>query len=136
MFCTVLLFGLIYSKALKAQTTVTDIDGNVYRTVKIGTQVWMAEKLKTTRYRNGDPIPNVTDNPQWISLKTGALCWYKNDEANKATYGSLYNWFAVADSRNIAPVGWHVPSDEEWTTLTTCLGGEFFAGGKLIEAVR
>jgi len=134
MFCTVLFFVLILPYALKAQTTVTDIDGNVYRTVKIGTQVWMAENLKTTKYRNGDPIPIVTDNPQWISLKTGALCRYKNDEAIKATYGCLYNWFAVADNRSIAPIGWHVPTDAEWTILIDFLGGEVAAGGKLKES--
>jgi uncharacterized protein (TIGR02145 family) len=134
MFCAMLFFVLVFPFVLKAQTTVTDIDGNVYRTVKIGTQIWMAENLKTTKYRNGDPIPNVTDNPQWISLKTGALCLYKNDEANKATYGCLYNWFAVADTRSIAPIGWHVPTDAELTILIDLLGGQVAAGGKLKEA--
>jgi uncharacterized protein (TIGR02145 family) len=113
--------------------TVTDIDGNIYHTVTIGTQVWMVENLKTTKYRNGDPIPNVTGNA-WAALTTGAYCWYNNDAATyKATYGALYNWYAVADSRNIAPTGWHVPTDAEWTTLTTFLGGESVAGGKLKE---
>src|SRR5665648_17086 len=112
--------------------TVSDIDGNVYHTVTIGTQVWMAENLKTTKYRNGNPIPNITSN--WAALTSGAYCWYNNDAATyKANYGALYNWFAVADSRKIAPVGWHVPSDAEWTTLTTFLGGESVAGGKLKE---
>ncbi|MCK9639350.1 MAG: fibrobacter succinogenes major paralogous domain-containing protein [Prolixibacteraceae bacterium] len=114
--------------------TVTDIDGNVYHTVTIGTQVWMVENLKTTKYRNGDTIPNITGNAAWAALTTGALCWYNNDAATyKANYGALYNWFAVADSRKIAPSGWHVPSDAEWTTLTTFLGGESVAGGKLKE---
>jgi len=78
-------------------TTVTDIDGNVYKTVTIGTQVWMVENLKTTKYRNGDPIPNVTDIAAWTALTTttGAYCWYNNDATRyKATYGALYNWFA------------------------------------------
>jgi len=115
-------------------STVTDIDGNVYHTVTIGTQVWMVENLKTTKYRNGDPIPNVTSDAAWCALSTGAYCWYDNDAATyKAKYGALYNWFAVADNRNIAPVGWHVPTDTEWTTLTTFLGGENLAGGKLKE---
>lgn len=113
--------------------TVTDIDGNVYQTVTIGTQVWMAENLKVTHYRNGDAIPNVTDNGTWSGLTTGAYCAYNNDENNVATYGRLYNWYAVADSRNIAPAGWHVPTDEEWQTLVDYLGGSSVAGGKLKE---
>jgi uncharacterized protein (TIGR02145 family) len=112
---------------------VTDIDGNVYHTVTIGTQVWMIENLKVTKYRNGDPIPNVTDDVQWVKLITGAYCNYDNDSQNLTTYGYLYNSFAVMDSRNIAPTGWHVPSDTEWTTLTTYLGGDSVAGGKMKE---
>lgn len=113
---------------------VTDIDGNVYHSVTIGTQVWMVENLKVTKYRNGDPIPNVTPPTTWGALTTGAYCWYNNDAvANKATNGALYNWYAVADSRNIAPTGWHVPTDTEWITLTTYLSGDAVAGGKLKE---
>jgi uncharacterized protein (TIGR02145 family) len=114
--------------------TFTDIDGNVYHYITIGTQTWMVENLKTTKYRNGDAISNVTVNASWAALATGAYCWYNNDPANKALYGGLYNWYAVSDSRNIAPVGWHVPTDAEWTTLTTYLGGESVAGGKLKES--
>lgn len=113
--------------------TVTDIDGNIYQTVKIGDQCWMAENLKVTHYRNGDAIPNVIDNNIWINLTSGALCNYNNDEANVSTYGRLYNWYAVLDIRNIAPVGWHVPSDAEWQTMINFLGGST-AGGKLKEA--
>jgi uncharacterized protein (TIGR02145 family) len=116
--------------------TVTDIDGNVYHTVTIGTQVWMVENLKTTKYRNGDPIPYVTDNLNWEALgniPTGGYCWYNNDTLNKVFYGALYNWYAVTDNRNIAPAGWHVPSDAEWTILTDYLGGLSVAGGKLKE---
>jgi uncharacterized protein (TIGR02145 family) len=117
------------------ELTVTDIDGNVYHTVTIGTQVWMVENLKTTKYRNGDPIPNVTVNSIWERLTSGAYCWYNNDASTyKATYGALYNWYCAADSRNIAPTGWHVPTDAEWTTLTTFLGGESVASGELKEA--
>ena len=113
-------------------TTVTDIDGNVYHTVTIGTQVWMVENLKTTKYRNGDPIPNVTANANWAALTSGAYCWYNNDAATyKSSSGALYNWNAVADSRKIAPIGWHVPTDAEWATLTDYLGGLSVAGGKL-----
>lgn len=114
-------------------TTVTDIDGNVYHTIIIGTQVWLLENLCVTHYRNGDPIPEVTDNTAWSNLTTGAYCNYDNDINNVTTYCRLYNWFAVNDSRKIAPVGWHVPSDAEWTTLTDYLGGESVAGGKLKE---
>ena len=98
--------------------TVTDIDGNIYNTVAIGPQCWMAENLKTTRYRNGDPILNETDLIVWSALTTGAYCWYNNDAASYQTiYGALYNWYSVADSRNLCPAGWHVPSDAEWTNL-------------------
>ena len=102
-------------------STVTDIDGNVYNTITIGTQVWMVENLKTTKYRDGSPIPNVTDDKTWESLTTGAYCNYNNDENNSTAYGRLYNWYAVNDSRNIAPTGWHVPTDAEWTTLENYL---------------
>lgn len=102
--------------------TVTDIDGNVYQTIKIGDQWWMAENLKVTHYRNGDPIPNVTGSVQWAGLTTGAYCEYNNNANNVATYGRLYNWYAVNDGRNIAPEGWHVPSDAEWKQLEMYLG--------------
>jgi uncharacterized protein (TIGR02145 family) len=101
---------------------VSDFDGNVYTTIVIGTQTWMVENLKTTHYRNGEPIPNVTYNTIWSLLSTGAFCWYGNDEATfKNPYGALYNWYAVFDTRNIAPAGWHVPSDAEWTTMENFL---------------
>jgi len=113
---------------------VMDIDGNGYHSVTIGTQTWMVENLKTTKYRTGEAIPNVTDNTAWGGLTTGAWCDYDNLAANGTKYGHLYNWYAASDARNIAPVGWHVPTDAEWTTLTTYLGGESVAGGKLKEA--
>ena len=102
--------------------TVTDIDGNTYQTIKIGDQWWMAENLKVTHYRNGDPIPNVTDSTEWTNLTTCAYCEYDNDSANVDTYGRLYNWYAVDDSRNVAPEGWHVPNDAEWKQLEMYLG--------------
>lgn len=114
--------------------TVADIDGNVYQTVKIGNQWWMAENLKAIRYRNGESIPNVTDNGTWAGIATGARCDYANNETNVAVYGRLYNWPAVHDLRNIAPAGWHVPSDAEWQTLIDHLGGQDVAGGKMKEA--
>lgn len=112
----------------------TDGDGNNYTAVTIGTQTWMVENLKTTRYRDGHSIAYVADYNAWAGLSTGAWCEYNNNATNGAKYGKLYNWYAVADSRNIAPTGWHVPTDAEWLTLTTYLGGEAVAGGKLKES--
>jgi len=115
-------------------TSVTDIEGNVYPIVVIGSQTWMKENLKTTKYRNGDAIPNVTDNTAWLNLSSGAYCWYNNNYGTYgATYGALYNWYTVSDNRNVCPIGWHVPSDGEWTNLTEYLGGESVAGGKMKE---
>lgn len=113
--------------------TVTDIDGNTYRTVKIGNQWWMAENLKVTHYRNGDDIPNVTGGTDWVNLTTGAYGSYNNNSENVSIYGLLYNWYTADDSRNIAPASWHVPSDAEWQTLVDYLGGDAVAGGKMKE---
>jgi uncharacterized protein (TIGR02145 family) len=116
---------------------VTDIDGNTYKTVQIGTQVWMAENLKTAKYNDGTRIPNITDNTQWSNLTTGAWCYNDNNAAKNAKYGKLYNWYAVSPTtngnKNVCPTGWHVPTDAEWTVLTDYLGGEIVAGGKLKE---
>jgi len=90
--------------------------------VRIGNQVWMAENLNVDHYRNGAPIPEVRDPQTWTELTTGACCYFKNEPANGATYGKLYNWYAVNDPRGLAPHGWHIPSDEEWTQLETYLG--------------
>jgi uncharacterized protein (TIGR02145 family) len=130
--------GTAYGNEISFATTslfpVVDIDGNGYDTVHIGTQVWMKQNLNTSRYNNGSQIPNVTDNTTWASLSTGARCYYNNDSLTYAnTYGTLYNWYTV-NTGNLCPTGWHVPSDAEWTTLTTYLGGENIAGGKLKEA--
>ena len=103
--------------------------------VQICNQTWMIKNLDVSTYRNGDPIPQVTDNVQWVSLTTGAWCWYNNDSATyAATYGKLYNWYAVMDPRGLAPAGWHVPTAAEWDELTNCLGGSGIAGGALKEA--
>jgi uncharacterized protein (TIGR02145 family) len=99
--------------------------------IEIGTQQWMTQNLDVTTYRNGDIIPQVTDPIDWDALTTGAWCYYNNDPANGAIYGKLYNWYAVNDSRGLAPAGWHIPSDAEWTTLGTHLGGNAVAGGKM-----
>lgn len=101
--------------------------------VVIGTQKWTLQNLDLPTYRNGDIIPQVTDSAQWAGLTTGAWCYYKNDPANEAVYGKLYNWYAVNDSRGLAPLGWHIPSKEEFITLTTFLGGDLVAGGQMKE---
>ena len=112
---------------------VTDIDGNIYATIQIGTQVWMMENLKTSKYRDGTLIPNVTDDVLWAGLSSGAYCNYNNNVNNVAAYGRLYNWFAVDDAHNIAPAGWHVPTKAELQTLVDYVGGSNVAGGKLKE---
>ena len=113
--------------------TVKDIDGNLYHTVKIGTQTWLVENLRVKHYANGDEIPNVVDSIEWANLITGAYCYYQNDSTAN-TYGLLYNWFTVDDSRGLAPIGWHVASNSEWQELIDFLGGREVAGGKLKEA--
>jgi uncharacterized protein (TIGR02145 family) len=114
--------------------TMTDQDGNVYKTVTIGTQTWMAENLRTTKYNNGTAIPLVTDNKEWEDLTTGGYSNSQNTSniENIATYGRLYNWYAI-NTGKLAPKGWHVPTDIELKTLTTFLGGGSYAGGKLKE---
>ena len=113
--------------------TVSDVDGNVYQTVSICNQIWTKSNLNVSHYRNGDVIPQVTDPTQWGSLTTGAWCYYNNDPANGAIYGKLYNWYAVNDPRGLAPIGWHVPTDVEWTSLIECLGGGSIAGAAMKE---
>lgn len=113
--------------------TMEDIDGNEYETITIGNQVWMLENLNVTKFRNGDLIPNVSQNEVWEQMKTGAYCDYKDNLKNSQKYGKLYNWFAVNDERKIAPEGWHVPTEKDWNILIEYLGGENSAGGKLKE---
>jgi len=127
-----------------SNVTLTDIDGNTYNTVQIGTQVWMAEDLRVTHYPNGDAIPNVTDNADWGDLtddnNSDAYCFYNND--NTTDYGALYtfaaaigdNWTRdLEENQGVCPDGWHLPTDAELTTLTDYLGGQFAAGGKMKE---
>jgi hypothetical protein len=99
--------------------------------IVIGTQTWKVCNLDVTTYRNGDPIPEVTDPTEWLNLTTGAWCWYENDSANGAIYGRLYNAYAINDPRGIGPIGYHIPTKTEWETLVTTLGGQSIAGGKL-----
>ena len=118
-------------------SNITDVEGNSYKTVYIGTQQWMGENLKTAKYNDGTTIPNITDNTQWQNNTTGAWAYYNNDAANNAKYGKLYNWYALSKTtngnKNVCPTGWHVPTDAEWTVLTDYLGGNSIAGGKLKE---
>jgi uncharacterized protein (TIGR02145 family) len=134
-----MMFLLVLSVAINCTkndantpVTVTDNDGNIYNTVTICTQVWMVENLKTTKYRNGDPIVNGTTNSGWKTHTNGAYCDYNNNPDKSNDYGRLYNWYAV-NTENLCPEGWHVPSNEEWTTLATCLAGDSLAGNKLKE---
>jgi len=131
--CAGLLFVIASSCNNRIPDKVTDIDGNVYHTICIGKQVWMVENLKVTRYRNGDSIPKVTGRAKWTIQKEGAFCNYDNNDNNITAYGRLYNWFAVNDSRHIAPEGWHIPSDDEFNTLINYLGGDSIAGNKMKE---
>ena len=126
-----LLLLLITSLAF---STVTDIDGNVYETVIIGDQLWMAENLKVTHYRNGDEIPTGHSNSEWESLSTGAYAVYDDDPSNAEIYGNLYNWYAIDLETGVCPEGWHVPTDDEYILLTDYLGGNDIAGGKMKEA--
>lgn len=105
---------------------ISDIDGNEYNTITIGTQVWLKENLKVIHFNNGDEIPNVTSSNEWQALSTGAYCENENDPANGAKYGRLYNWFAVVDSRKLCPDGWHVPSIEDWEVLRSYLDDNSF----------
>jgi len=104
-----------------ANSQVRDIDGNVYKTIKIGNQTWMAENLKTTRLNDGTKIPVIEGNEDFIALKTPAFSWYNNDTTFKKLYGGLYNWFSVKTGK-LCPTGWHVPSDAEWMTMEMAIG--------------
>lgn len=110
---------------------LTDCDGNIYNTVEIGSQVWMVENLKSTKYNDCTPIQIIQSNPEWGNMTSPAMCWYNDDVNNKQSYGGLYNWYAV-NTGKLCPTGWHVPSNEEWDVLISYLGFET-AGSKLKE---
>lgn len=116
--------------------SITDIDGNTYKTVQIGSQCWMAENLKTTTYHNGVPIPKVTNNGDWSNLTTAAYAWYNNDIEWKDPYGALYNWFTTVDTSGLCPTGWHVPTNDEWTVLTESIGGTNEPHGNELKSCR
>ncbi len=114
-----------------AYGSIKDVDGNLYKTIQIGTQVWMAENLRTTKFNDGVSIPNVTDDMEWEKLTTPGYCWYDNDPSSfKDTYGALYNWYTV-NTGKLCPTGWHVPTNAEWNILSDYLGTD--AGGKMKE---
>ncbi len=124
----IIIFTLV---PLTARCQVTDVDGNTYKTVRIGTQVWMAENLRTTKYSDGRNIPLVK-GAEWNSMSSPGYCWYNNDFRNFGNiFGALYNWHVIKE--NICPVGWHVPDNNDWKILTDFLGGKITAGGKLKE---
>jgi uncharacterized protein (TIGR02145 family) len=110
---------------------VTDVDGNTYTTVILGDKEWMVQNLRTTKYQNGDVIPNITTQTLWSTTATGAWCYYNNTAGYNNTYGKLYNWYAATDPRQISPAGWHVPSSGEYMVLTAYLGGNGTASGFL-----
>jgi uncharacterized protein (TIGR02145 family) len=125
--------GTAYGNQITFNTLIADIEGSLYKIVTIGTQVWMAENLRTSKYNDGSSIPLIADNTEWSNLHSPGYCWYDNDpDSYKNTYGALYNWYTI-NTGKLAPKGWHVPTDAEWTTLTTYLGGGSVAGGKLKE---
>jgi uncharacterized protein (TIGR02145 family) len=112
--------------------SMIDQEGNVYKTIVIGNQEWMAENLNTSIYRNGETIAHVTDEFAWENLLTGAWCYYGNYEEYECPYGKLYNWFTVDDPRNLCPTGWHVPTNAEWMVLTNYLDdADLSAWGKM-----
>jgi uncharacterized protein (TIGR02145 family) len=126
--------GTGYGNELSFTTfAVADIDSNLYNAVIIGTQTWLGENLKTTRYNNGESIPNITDQTEWYNQLAGAYSNYDNNPSNGDIYGRLYNFYAISDPRGVCPSGWHIPSDAEWTTLVDNLGGMSIAGGKIKE---
>lgn len=119
-------------------STVTDLDGNVYSTVLIGSQCWLGSNLKTTKYNDGSDVPLIINASVWDTLTSPGFSWYDNNPSYKDPYGGLYNWYSIDNAsnggKNVCPEGWHVPSDAEWTSLTDFLGGLNAAGGKLKEA--
>lgn len=133
LFSTGLLFLFITGcKKDEEITEVTDIDGNVYNMITLIDQVWLDEDLRTTKYNDGTPIPNITDKSEWSNLNTPGYCWYNNDIYYKYTNGALYNWHAI-NTEKLCPTGWHVPTKDEIETLITNFSGTLLAGGKLKE---
>jgi len=120
----------------KSYGTVTDIDENIYKTIKIGDQLWMAENMRVTHYQNGNEIPNIKDSTQWANQTEGAYCNYNNTENldTIATFGRLYNWYTTQDTRGLAPKGWRVANSVDWLILIEFLGGDTIASKHLKES--
>jgi uncharacterized protein (TIGR02145 family) len=145
-----LFFIICYTTTLQAQIMLPAFQAVQYKNsgivsplVTIGTQIWMTKNLDVATYRDGTPIPQVTDPTAWANLTTGAWCYYNNDTVNGPIYGKLYNWYAVAGihdndpntpNKTLSPLGYHIPTDGEWTSLANYLGGVGIAGGKLKES--
>jgi uncharacterized protein (TIGR02145 family) len=125
--------GIAYGNLEVFSTKIADADGNIYNTILLKDKIWMVENLKTTSFNDGTTIPLVVDNTSWLTLSAPGFCYYNNDEiSNKASYGGLYNWYAV-NTGKLCPSDWHVASDEEWTDFTSFMAGEIIAGGRLKE---
>jgi uncharacterized protein (TIGR02145 family) len=121
-FLIIILSGFLIPA--KGQDVAKDFDGNVYKTVRVGSRLWMAENLKVSHYRNGESIPGIKEPKQWDILTIGAYCELNNNPVNTKAFGLIYNWYTIADVRNVCPAGWHVPSESEWVTLISFLAGE------------
>jgi uncharacterized protein (TIGR02145 family) len=124
---------LVLLLGCQSSDLIRDIDGNSYRTVQIGDQIWMTQNLRTTRFNDGTPIANVTGYEEWSALKTPAYCWYNNDSTLSDPYGALYNWYVV-ETDKLCPDGWHIPTDEEWNQLTSSIDILSLTGGALKES--
>jgi uncharacterized protein (TIGR02145 family) len=123
-------------KVQQQYNTITDIDGNIYKTVKIGEQVWMSENLKTTHFKNGKEIELIDGTVNWEQTKASGWCYYQNDEYNNKVYGKLYNYYAAIDDNGLCPAGWHLPSNGEWRELIDYLGGRDIGGGKMKSTIH
>jgi uncharacterized protein (TIGR02145 family) len=136
IFSIAFIFIIMNCEKQNDNLPVKDADGNIYQTVTIGNQVWMVENLRTTHYRNGDPIPRITEINDWSNRNSGAYCEYKNEVTNSQAYGMLYNWYVITDKRNICPKGWHIPTDEEWHELVSYLDSVASINNSIVESKR
>jgi len=133
--CFFLMVGISLLQAQIMETgSITDLEGNVYKTVVFGKYEWMAENLRTTTYNNGTKIPNITGSINWTRLNSGAYCWYNNDESNAQIYGALYNWYAV-NTGKLCPDGWRVPNDLDWKFLEGYSDSRYHVGDKIWDTI-